>query len=143
MTILDTDVFTLIAREHSTESVRVRARIAQLPPDELVAPTIITYQEQTRGWLAFLGKARTKAQEVDAYARLASHLEDYREAKVVPYDAEAAEVFELLRRSHPRVGGMDLRIAAIALAHDAPLVTRNLKDFQQIEGLRVEDWTKP
>jgi predicted nucleic acid-binding protein len=36
---------------------------------------------------------------------------------------------------------MFLRIASIALARDFAVLTRNLVDFQQVPGLRVEDWT--
>jgi tRNA(fMet)-specific endonuclease VapC len=35
----------------------------------------------------------------------------------------------------------DLKIAAIALANDAILLSRNLSDFAKVSGLRVEDWT--
>jgi predicted nucleic acid-binding protein len=35
---------------------------------------------------------------------------------------------------------MDLKIAAICLAHDSMLLTRNLSDFDGIPGLRVENW---
>lgn len=35
---------------------------------------------------------------------------------------------------------MDLRIACIALAHDATLVTRNTKDFAHVPNLKVENW---
>ena len=35
---------------------------------------------------------------------------------------------------------MDPKIAAICLAHDALLLTRNLADFARVAGLRVENW---
>ena len=42
-----------------------------------------------------------------------------------------------------RIGTMDLKIAAIVLAHDATLLSRNLSDFRKVPGLKVEDWTLP
>jgi tRNA(fMet)-specific endonuclease VapC len=39
-----------------------------------------------------------------------------------------------------RIGSMDLKIACVALAHDATLLTRNTTDFAQIAGLRIENW---
>ena len=51
--------------------------------------------------------------------------------------------FRRLRKAGLRIGTMDLRIAAIAMAHGALLISRNLVDFQKVPGLRVEDWTQP
>jgi tRNA(fMet)-specific endonuclease VapC len=60
--------------------------------------------------------------------------------QILPFDAEAAETFHRLKSAHPRTGTMDLKIAAICLAHDAMLLTRNQSDFDHIPGLRVENW---
>jgi tRNA(fMet)-specific endonuclease VapC len=53
----------------------------------------------------------------------------------------AAEQFQRLQLLRLRIGTMDMKIAAIALANDATLLTRNLADFGKVPGLRVEDWT--
>jgi tRNA(fMet)-specific endonuclease VapC len=36
---------------------------------------------------------------------------------------------------------MDLKIASIAIANEAILVSRNLKDFEKVSDLTVQDWT--
>jgi tRNA(fMet)-specific endonuclease VapC len=68
-------------------------------------------------------------------------LQDFASAPVVPFDAPVVARFDLLRRQRLKVGTMDLRIAATALHHQLTIVTRNLKDFQRIPGLLIEDWT--
>jgi len=142
MIILDTDVASLVQREKSEVSVRVRARIAQRPREEVTALTIITYYEQCRGWLGFIAKARAKSEHIYAFSLLEAHLRYYRMAHVLPYDAAAADLFDQLRASFPRLGTMDLRIASICISRNALLVSRNLSDFENIPNLRVEDWTK-
>lgn len=47
-----------------------------------------------------------------------------------------------LRRLRIRIGTMDLRIASIALAHGAKLLTRNSVDFAKVPELTIEDWTR-
>jgi predicted nucleic acid-binding protein len=41
------------------------------------------------------------------------------------------------------VADMDLLIAAAAHAHNLTVATLNLRHFGMIEGLTVEDWSKP
>jgi hypothetical protein len=68
---------------------------------------------------------------------------------VVPEDeraflfVEAQSRFGELKPQCPRVKTMDLRIASIALVTDSPLLSRNLRDFRQVPGLSVEEWTIP
>jgi tRNA(fMet)-specific endonuclease VapC len=110
-------------------------------PVEEVATTIISYEEQTRGWFAVLAKARTLAAEVEAYRRLSRHLENYRELLVLEFRQEAAVHYQRLKKAKLRVNSMDLKIAAIALVHaDATLLTRNKRDFLKVPDLAVDDW---
>lgn len=48
---------------------------------------------------------------------------------------------ELERQGRP-IGPLDTMIAAHTLSLDVPLVTNNTREFERVNGLRVEDWTK-
>lgn len=63
---------------------------------------------------------------------------------VRPWPVEAthhyAHIRAALERSGQSVGGMDLIIAAHALAEDSVLVTNNAREFLRVPGLAVEEW---
>ena len=59
---------------------------------------------------------------------------------ILGFHEEDSRTFVKLRKLLPRSGTMDLKIASICLEHDALLLTRNLRDFNQVPGLRVENW---
>lgn len=141
MVVLDTDHVSLLERDDSPAGQRLRARLSALDP-ALRATTIITYEEQTRGWIAYMARAKTAIQEIEAYARLKRHLRNYRNILVLDFDERAAVEYQQFRRSRIRIGTMDLKIAAIVLAHDATLLTMNLSDFQKVPGLKVADRTR-
>ena len=71
---------------------------------------------------------------------MVSCIESLGKLSILPFDREAADEYQRLRSLHRRAGTMDLKIAAICLAHDAMLLTRNLRDFEGLAGLRVENW---
>lgn len=58
---------------------------------------------------------------------------------VAPFDQAAAQIYARLPFRRHR---FDRLIAAHALALDVTLVTANDRDFRDIAGLRVENWTK-
>jgi tRNA(fMet)-specific endonuclease VapC len=139
MVLLDTEPMTVLERE-GPESQVLKARLASIPLDDL-GTTIISYEEQTRGWLAYIARLQTEAARIQAYSFLSRHLHIYCRVAVVPYSEKAAAHFERLKLAKIRVGTMDLKIACIALANDAVLLTRNMTDFNKVPGLKVEDWS--
>ena len=140
MIVLDTDHMSVLERNTQPGSTTLRVHLARLPPDEVVT-TIISYEEQMQGWMAYLVQSRSVAQQVVAYRRLLRHLDNCRRIPVLAFDETAAVVFQRLRRTRLRVGTIDLKIAAIVLSRDALLLSKNLTDFGQVPGLQVEDWT--
>jgi tRNA(fMet)-specific endonuclease VapC len=70
-------------------------------------------------------------------------LEAFLEGKeILPLSQAVMEHFAIVRGALPRqirqqIGDMDILIAATALEHDLTLLTRNLKDFQQIPDLKL------
>ena len=142
MIVLDTDIISLLDRKSGDPFDRLVRRFTAVPDDERVCTTIISFEEQIRGWLAQIASARKPEAQVIAYSRLQRLLREYQLRDVLPYDDAAAAVFTSLQRQRIRAGSMDLRIGAITLTCDALLISRNLHDFKRIPNLRVEDWTR-
>jgi tRNA(fMet)-specific endonuclease VapC len=141
MVVLDTDNVSLLERRATSPEGRILAeRLDPIAASEQ-ATTVISYEEQLRGWLAVLAKARSMAHQIDAYRRLKRQLENYCGILVLDFDETAATIFKRLKQSKLRVRTMDLKIAAITLAHNATLLTRNTTDFRKVPGLKFEDWT--
>jgi tRNA(fMet)-specific endonuclease VapC len=143
MILLDTDTLSVAQHPDSPEALTLQSHLIMLPKDVIVGSTIISYEEQTRGWFGFLAKSKTRPEQVKAYFKVFQHLKDWRKANVFPFDEAAAVVLEQLRARKLRIGTFDLKIAAIALSLDATHLTRNSRHFGQITDLRIEDWTKP
>ena len=138
--ILDTDVLTIVQRRAGEEYNRLCARLQAAGPQP-VCVTIVTFEEQMRGWLAWIARAKTLEQQQQGYARLRALLEDFQTRPILDFEERAVVQFRQLTRARIRIGSMDLKIAAIVLTHNALLISRNLKDFRKVPGLKVEDWT--
>ena len=93
-----------------------------------------------RGWLAEISRQRDLHRQMIPYAKLQRQIEAFGDWVILPWDADSANLFVNFRRQGVRIGTMDLKIACIALAHDATLLTRNASDFAKVPGLRVENW---
>src|SRR5262249_55425163 len=127
---------TLLLTEHPRVSARYRAEI------EAVQTTVITHIEILGGRFAFVMKAPDGEQLLRAQALLRKTQDDLVRFPAVQINDVVAEKFDQLRANKKlkKIGRADLLIACTALAYDAVLVTRNLRHFQLVPGLRLENW---
>lgn len=107
---------------------------------ENAAVTAITVEESLRGWLALIRKHNDPKGQIAPHQRLIRQVEVFASWMVLPWDEDAAELFDSLKSLRQQVGTQDLKIACICLVHNATLLTRNLADFTPVPGLKVENW---
>ncbi len=139
MYLLDTDHLSILTRG-GLAAQPLLARLSRIETFE-IATTIVTYEEQTRGWLSYAARANSTDAQFVAYQDLQQHLENFCSISILQFDRLAILEYQRLRRIYSRLGTMDLKIAAIAVVNQAILLTRNLSDFGQIVELHSEDWT--
>jgi tRNA(fMet)-specific endonuclease VapC len=132
---LDTDILSL----YWQGDPKVVARVDACPPDDL-ATTVITVEEQMTGWYDLLRQARRPPDLTHAYLRLGECVRFLGRWRILPYTEPAMDRVTAWQGLRLNVRKMDLRIAAIALEHAATVVARNLRDFQRVPGLAVENW---
>ena len=138
MTVFDTDVLVEILAGNS-EFVE---RAAAIPPDQQ-SITIVTVEEILRGRLHAVRQAEAgqgRVSVVAAYGLFAESVSDFQRLLVLPYTTGADALFRQWRQQKVRVATHDLRIAAICVANQATLASRNRRDFDQVPGLAVEYW---
>lgn len=138
--LLDTDHLSVLEWEEQPACDRLLQRLDRVPPDD-IATTIVSFHEQVQGALAYLKRARQPEQVVTAYIKLEKVWRWFLKMNVLSFTSQAQARCADLKRRCPRLKTMDLRIASIALVTDSTLLTRNLRDFRQVPGLSVEDWT--
>jgi tRNA(fMet)-specific endonuclease VapC len=134
--VLDTDTLSLYQHGHPVVCQNVQSR-----PAQSLATTVITVQEQISGWYHLLNRASRRDQVADLYDRLKRQIELLTGWNLLPFPVPAIIRFESLLGLKLNIGKMDLRIAAITLEIGGTVVTRNLRDFQRVPGLTIEDWS--
>lgn len=126
---LDTNICSYILRRHPASMIE---RFAALDREALWLSAIVA--AELRFGAAKLGVPRFQA-AVEAW--LAGF-------DVRPWPLEAtqhyAQIRAALERTGSPIGGMDLMIAAHALAEDSVIVTNNAREFHRVPGLAVEEW---
>jgi hypothetical protein len=76
------------------------------------------------------------------FALVLEFLADWK-GRILPFDAKAHAMFTGFDKKLIRdIGALDAMIASITLAHRATLLSANLRDFERVPGLAVEDWLR-
>jgi tRNA(fMet)-specific endonuclease VapC len=138
MIFLDTDHLTILTNRNATGHAALVHRLQTA--NEPVAIPIISAEEQCQGWLAKIHRTRDIHQQIMAYERLKDLFDFLAEWEITSLDTAAADRYEELRRQKLRIGSQDLKIASIALTHDALLLSANERDFGKVPGLRTANW---
>lgn len=135
MYLLDSDILiNLIRRGPSTVLI---AKLASVPPEQQFTSSV-TLGELVYG--AYKLQARTDYLLQQLEETLLPNL------PVLPFDSAAARHYGQVRAELERrgmgLGDADLRIGCIALARGFTMVTGNVRHFQRIPGLTVENWLR-
>jgi tRNA(fMet)-specific endonuclease VapC len=139
--VLDTDHLSILQRGPGPIYAAIMANMSHHAEAD-VAASVVSLHEHARGAHAAINSGRTPTDVIRGYDHMFDIIEAYRKMPLLRFDSAAATEFDNLKAAKIRVSTMDLRIAFIALANKLVLVTRNARDFAQVPGLALEDWTK-
>lgn len=113
----------------------IEEHFASVPSQSIVIPTIVLAEIEYGA-----RKSKNYSATINKYNQFTSVFEK------VPFSQKASEYYGIIRSQLEKkgelIGPNDLLIASIVLAEDGILVTNNTKEFNRIEGLRQENWTK-
>jgi predicted nucleic acid-binding protein len=140
MIVLDTDIVTLLSYGRNE---KLQGRIELVDDEEILAITFITRMEILRGRHDSILKAASTAEMQTATQRFQAAEAMLNDFALLYPTVDSCRHFEALaqpRRGKKKMRRPDMLIASIALAQNAVLVTRNVKDYKDVPNLRVENW---
>lgn len=130
--MLDTNILIYLIRN---KPAAVAERVNALDDDASLCMSFITFAELLKG-------AERSARKPEALRRLDTLTREI----PVSYGTNRALCehyathFTRLEEAGTPIGANDLWIACHALAEGSTLVTNNTREFERIEGLRLENW---
>src|SRR5262245_3691653 len=114
MILLDTDHVSALKYDDDPRCERLTHRLDAARAADEIATTIITVEEQMRGWLARVHSERQPHRQIAWYQQLAGLFDFYETWTILQFDQIAADALLQLQRLRVRIGTHDLKIASIA-----------------------------
>jgi tRNA(fMet)-specific endonuclease VapC len=137
--ILDTDSASLFLAGNQKLIYRVTQEVPH------VVTTIVTVQELFNGWAGRVNDPAEANNLVRIYGKLWQTTEFLKTIEILTFSELANTYHQHLILENKSLAKKrlekDMRISAIALSVCGTIITCNHKDFSQVPGLEIEDWT--
>jgi predicted nucleic acid-binding protein len=134
LVLLDTDILSELMKQQDPV-VKLRAEAYFQKQSQVAISTLSCYQ--VLRWL----REPPKTERLKQFNQLLTEQIVW-DVNLAIIDRAADLWIEGRAKGLPR-GDLDLIIASTALVHDLTLVTGNVKHFQWIEGLKLDNWRNP
>lgn len=131
--LLDTNIIIYLLKN---KPVAVADRVNALSDDDGLCMSYVTYAELLKGAERSVRKAQVLKQIKQL--TLTIPVEYAIDAKICQHYAIQ---FTRLKEAGTPIGANDLWIACHALALEATLVTNNVREFERVQGLTIENWS--
>ena len=133
MYLLDTNILSEVVKQAPAKAV-IDALAARVPT-ELFASEITRYELRFGVALLAEGEAFWNRIQFEVVSKVGQWLPVTQEIS-----ERAGDIRARLRSVGRESGTLDPLLAATAIVHDCVLVTRNIRHFEGISGLRIENW---
>ena len=130
MIMLDTNICIYVLKEHPTSVLTAFEKAKDLHISSIVYAELWSGIEKS--------PKKLKAERKDELSQFLSLLTVHNWDKVAA--KEYAKQHTYLKTRGMMIGNMDLLIASHAKSLDALLVTNNIREFERVEGLSIENW---
>jgi tRNA(fMet)-specific endonuclease VapC len=131
--LLDTDICIYLIKKHPPE---ILDRFREHSPQDVAISSITLFELQYG-----VEKSKYRQRSEDALAKFLLPL------NLIDLDRWGAEEAAVIRAQVEKkgisIGPYDLLIAGLARSRDLTLVTNNIREFERIGGLRLENWIDP
>lgn len=133
MYLLDTNILSNLLRRSPSSTLVAKLAVV---PVEMQFTSSITLGELVYGAHHAAGRTEELLRRLNALPPI--------KHRILPFDDAAARIYGQLRarleREGTPIGDADIRIASIALARGLAVVTGNVRHFNRIPGLGIENW---
>lgn len=130
--LLDTNICIYLIKKRPPEAL---AQFRQHLPQDVAISTITLFELESG-----VAKSQYRQRSQDALAKFLLPL------NLVDLDrfaaADAASIRAELEKKGLPIGPYDLLIAGLARSQSMTLVTNNIKEFERVDGLRLENWVQ-